>query len=169
MNPVRIKSVATAALLLCIGMTLQAGQGEQRQLVERGGYLIAISGCNDCHTPGYPESGGKVPRTNWLTGNTVGFSGPWGTTYPANLRLKVQAMTEQQWLEKARTPMRPPMPWFSLRDMTDADLLAIYAFIRDMGPGGEAAPVFAPPGQQVSTPYYEFMPKNLPIKQAASE
>lgn len=169
MNPVRMISTGAAALLFSVGMVLQADQSEPRQLIERGGYLIATSGCNDCHTPGYPESGGQVPRSQWLTGNAIGFAGPWGTTYPANLRLIVQQMTEQQWLERVRTPMRPPMPWFSLRDMNDADLLAIYAFIRDMGPEGEEAPAFAEPGQLVGTPYYDFVPRNLPNKQASNQ
>ncbi len=31
---------------------------------------------------------------------------------------------------------RPPMPWFGLRDMNDADLKAIYAFIRAAGRPG---------------------------------
>ncbi|WP_335342743.1 c-type cytochrome [Sedimenticola sp.] len=168
MNPVRIKSAVTATLIFSLSMTLTAGPDEDRQQVERGRYLIATSGCNDCHTPGYPESGGKVPRSEWLTGNPVGFEGPWGTTYPSNLRIKMQGWTEQQWLEKARAPMRPPMPWFSLRDMKDDDLLAIYAFVRDMGPSGDATPAYVPPGQKVNTPYYEFMPKNLPVMQAAN-
>ena len=33
-------------------------------LVERGAYLAVTSGCNDCHTPGYPESGGQTPLTS---------------------------------------------------------------------------------------------------------
>ncbi len=85
------------------------GAGGQNS-IEHGRYLIVTGGCNDCHTPGYPESGGKTPQAEWLTGNAVGFQGPWGTTYPANLRLTVQKMSEAQWLARARQPMRPPMP-----------------------------------------------------------
>ncbi|WP_428635200.1 c-type cytochrome [Sedimenticola sp.] len=154
-------------LLVSVSVTVLAGETEESQLIKRGQYLIATSGCNDCHTPGYPESGGKIPQSEWLTGNQVGFQGPWGTTYPANLRLTLQGLTEKQWLTLAREPMRPPMPWFSLREMTDNDLRAIYAFVRSMGPSGNSAPAYAEPGQQVSTPYYDFMPKNLPKKQAA--
>jgi hypothetical protein len=102
-----------------------------------------------------------VPQAQWLTGSTVGFQGPWGTTYPANLRLYVQSLDETQWLERVRQPMRPPMPWFSLRDMSDTDLLAIYRFIRSLGPAGEPAPAAAAPGVEVATPYIEFVPKNL--------
>lgn len=131
-------------------------------LVERGRYLISTSGCNDCHTAGYAESGGTMPVNAWLTGLPVGFQGPWGTTYPANLRLTMQTLSEEEWLGRARQPMRPPMPWFSLRDMSDSDLKAIYHFVRSLGPSGKPAPSYAEPGTQVSTPYIEFVPKNLP-------
>src|SRR4051794_39593567 len=53
----------------------------------RGKYLVQIGGCNDCHTAGYAQNGGQTPTTDWLTGLPVGFRGPWGTSYPANLRL----------------------------------------------------------------------------------
>lgn len=141
---------------------IAAAQAADAALVERGRYVVSISGCNDCHTPGYPEGGGHIPQENWLTGNPVGFQGPWGTTYPANLRLLMQSLSEEQWLKRARTELRPPMPWFSLRDMSDQDLKAIYAFVRSLGGKGEPAPAYVPPGQSAQTPYFEFVPKNLP-------
>lgn len=130
--------------------------------LERGRYLVKISGCNDCHTPGYPQAGGKVPESEWLTGVPVGFQGPWGTTYPANLRLLFAQMTEKQWMARARTELRPPMPWFALRDMSDADLRAVYRYVNSLGPKGEPAPAYAGPDQKVATPYIVFVPQNLP-------
>jgi hypothetical protein len=62
--------------------------------------------------------------------------------------------------------MLPPMPWFTLREMTDADLVAMYRFMRALGPAGAPAPAAAAPGVPVTTPYFEFVPKNLP-KQAS--
>jgi mono/diheme cytochrome c family protein len=120
--------------------------------VSRGRYLVKIAGCNDCHTPGYAQHGGKIPESQWLIGDRVGWQGAGGTTYPVNLRRFVQGMTEDQWLEIARRPSRPPMPWFALRDMSDEDLAAIYHFARSLGAAGPAAPPYAPPGQAVSTP-----------------
>lgn len=134
--------------------------------IERGRYLTRIGGCNDCHTPGYNEAAGKLPETEWLMGSPVGFQGPWGTTYPANLRLTLDRMTEAQWLARARAEMRPPMPWFNLRDMTDDDLRAIYRYVKRLGPKGPPAPQYAAPGQQVATPYFVFVPQNLPQKAA---
>lgn len=151
------------------GAAYAADTVTSQQLVDRGRYLVTVSGCNDCHTPHYPESGGTIPEGDRLTGSAVGFQGPWGTSYPANLRLTLQNLTEQDWLQRARQPLRPPMPWFSLRDMTDDDLRAVYAYIRQLGPKGQPAPAFAAPGQAVSTPYIEFIPKNLPRRQASAE
>jgi hypothetical protein len=68
-------------------------------------------------------------------------------------------MTEDQWLQFARVPRLPPMPWFNLRDMSDADLRSIYSFIRDLGPKGERAPMAAGPGQPVATPFIVFEPR----------
>ena len=129
---------------------------------ERGRYLVKIGGCNDCHTPAYPEKAGAVPEAEWLTGVPVGFQGPWGTTYAANLRLSIGAMTEPQWLAVARKPMKPPMPWFALRDMTDADLRAIYRYVKSLGPAGTPMPEFVPPGGAVKTPFIVFVPQPPP-------
>lgn len=126
--------------------------------VIRGLYLVKISGCNDCHTPGYAESGGNTPQAAWLTGSAVGFQGPWGTTYPTNLRLSMLRLSEAQWLQSARQPMRPPMPWFALRDMSDDDLRAVYAAVRFLGTAGEAAPTFVPPGQTPKGQFIDFVP-----------
>ncbi len=154
-------TVVLAAMLPILGVSAVAGADEANSSIERGRYIVKTSGCNDCHTPGYPESGGILPESDWLTGNTVGFQGPWGTTYAANLRLTVAQKTEVDWVAKARSATRPPMPWFALRDMSDSDLKAVYRFIRSLGAKGEPAPDYAPPGDTVATPFIEFVPKNL--------
>jgi mono/diheme cytochrome c family protein len=158
-------------LLSSVALSLPARAADpaaEWQTLERGRYLTVAGGCHDCHTPGYPEAAGKVPAEQWLAGNPVGFQGPWGTTYPVNLRLYVQNLTEAQWLARVRQPMRPPMPWFNLRDMNDRDLVAMYRFIRVLGPVGEPAPAPAAPGAVVTTPYIEFVPKNLPVPATAA-
>src|SRR5687768_14298178 len=62
--------------------------------IERGRYLVKTAGCNDCHTPGYAQSAGQVPEAQWMTGDALGYQGPWGTTYPINVRLFMQSLTE---------------------------------------------------------------------------
>ena len=131
--------------------------GIEMKQVDRGRYLAVTAGCNDCHTPGYMPAEGKVAEDMWLTGDRFGWRGPWGTTYASNLRLFVKGMTEEQWVAIARTlKTRPPMPWFNLNKMHTEDLKALYQFIRYLGPGGEAAPVYVPPDQEPKTPYALF-------------
>jgi len=52
--------------------------------------------------------------------------------------------------EDAQYP--PPMPWFALRDMAESDLRALHRYVRHLGPAGEAAPAFLPPGQPRKAP-----------------
>ena len=91
------------------------------------------------------------------TALALGFRGPWGTTYPTNLRLYFKDLTEAEWLRRARTvEMRPPMPWFNLRAMTDADLKAIWRYVRAAGPAGQPAPAALPPGGTPNGPVVQF-------------
>ena len=125
--------------------------------IAAGRYLIMASGCNDCHTPGYAPSGGKVPEAQWLMGNPVGFKGPWGVTYPHNLRITVANMPEDAWVEMLNSREgAPPMPWPSVRNMSDADKRAVYRYIRSLGPGGQPAPTAVPPGGTPTMPYEDM-------------
>ncbi len=126
-------------------------------IVEHGRYLIKISGCNDCHTDGYILNDGSTPSSEWLKGDTMGWSGPWGTTYGSNLRLFMANLTESQWLVTAKNlRARPPMPWFNLNAMSDRDLSAIYHFVRSLGDPGSPARSALPPGEQAPSPYALF-------------
>jgi mono/diheme cytochrome c family protein len=124
--------------------------------VERGRYLIRIAGCNDCHTANYAMRGGKVPETEWLTGDALGWRGPWGTTFAPNLRLYMRNLTEEEWVNKARTlSTRPPMPWFNVNHMSRGDLRAIY-HVRHLGPAGKPAPEYVPPDKTPAQPFIQF-------------
>ena len=125
--------------------------------IERGKYLVRITGCNDCHTGNYLRSEGDVPEEEWLTGNPVGWRGPWGTTYGANLRTLVDTLTAEQWVALTRSlKARPPMPWFNINEMSEEDSLAMYEYIRYLGPAGEPAPAYVPPDQSPKTPYSDL-------------
>jgi mono/diheme cytochrome c family protein len=146
------------ALLITACLAAPAlAQEKADPLVKRGRYVVQIGGCNDCHTAGYAPSGGKVPEAQWLTGDALGWHGPWGTTYPTNLRIYMQDLTEDQWVKKARTlSARPPMPWFNVREMSTADLRAMYRYIRHLGPAGRPAPAYLPPDKTPPQPYVAF-------------
>jgi mono/diheme cytochrome c family protein len=147
------------SVLVVLFATLALGQpvlAEMSQL-DRGRYLAMIAGCNDCHTAGYLLGEGKTPEDQWLTGDAFGWRGPWGTTYASNLRLQLNALSEEQWLARARgLKVRPPMPWYTVNIMQEEDLKAFYQFVKSMGPAGEPAPAYVPPGQEPKTPYALF-------------
>jgi mono/diheme cytochrome c family protein len=113
---------------------------------------------------GVPASG-KAPAPTqqgpWLGFFTLegAFGGPWGLSYPANLtpdkETGLGSWTEQQFIDTLRTgrhqgrgrEILPPMPWRAFRNMTDADLKAIFAYLRTIPAVTNKVPdpVIAPP------------------------
>jgi mono/diheme cytochrome c family protein len=97
--------------------------------VERGAYLVQITGCNDCHTPmqfgpegpapdmsrmlsGHPESivlteAPDVPE-GWMMASSAtntAFAGPWGISYGTNLtpsETTGMGRTEQMFIDSMR-------------------------------------------------------------------
>jgi hypothetical protein len=63
---------------------------------------------------------------------------------------------------------RPPMPDFAVRTMNDGDRRAIYRFIRSLGPAGQAAPAYLPPGQTPPLPYVQWVLPPGPPPQASA-
>jgi len=158
-----VRSVATMALFVGCNRGGDRPRQEPQAAVEaavsaaRGKYLVKASGCNDCHTANYLMAEGNLDEKQWLTGDTMGWRGPWGTTYASNLRLFMKDLSEDQWVDAARhLRRRPPMPWFNLNSMTEADLRSIYRFTRSLGDPGRPAPVGLAPGQEPHGPYAQF-------------
>lgn len=85
------------------------------------------------------------------------FAGPWGISYAANLTPDLDtglgAWTEEIFIKAMRTgrhmgagrPIMPPMPWQNLSHMTDADLKAIFAYLRTIPPIRNRVPDYEPP------------------------
>jgi len=165
------RPVTVVMLLVLLGLTACASQDQETRtgggvpsrtasVDARGRYLVVIAGCNDCHTPGFSKSEGTLPESEWLTGDSVGWQGPWGTTYPVNLRLSMQGFSEEAWLKVSRVfRARPPMPWWILHELSESDSRAMYRLIRGLGPKGERAPAALPPNQKPKTPYINFVPQ----------
>lgn len=129
--------------------------------VQAGRYLVIIGQCNDCHTDGYMET--EVQEEDWLTGSSVGWQGPWGTTYPPNLRLRAQEWSEDFWVQTLKTRKAlPPMPWMNVNKYSEQDMRAIYAYIKSLGPKGEHAALAVAPGVMPSTPYLVMTPQSPP-------
>ena len=154
-----MKKSLIALLLATFALGAVAHAGGDGGLVDRGRYLLAVGGCNDCHTPGFAQRGEQIPETERLTGMAVGFSGPWGVSYPANLRLVAAGLSESEWLARSRRGGLPPMPWGALKAMSDKDQRAVYRYLRHLGASGEAAPAALPPGAPIPTPHFVFVPQ----------
>jgi hypothetical protein len=144
-------------LTLCFCVTAPATMAQQDVSVERGRYLVVTTGCNDCHTANYASSGGKTPESEWLKGDALGWRGPWGTTYPTNLRRRLHEMTEDEWVAFAKTfKTRPPMPWFNVNAMHEADLRSIYLYVTSFDDLGAPAPAFVPPDREPEGAVIQF-------------
>ena len=125
------------------------------QKVARGKYLVSVLGCNDCHTPGGLY--GAPDMNRMLSGSELGWTGPWGTSYPANLTpdstTGIGNYTEDDIVTAIRTghkkdgaPILPPMPWPIYANLTDEDAYAVAAFLKTLPPVVHAAPKILPAG-----------------------
>ena len=68
----------SAVVSFIFSLTVFPGDGDAQAAdadsIERGRYLVIISGCNDCHTPGYAPSNGQTDESLWLTGDITGIN-----------------------------------------------------------------------------------------------
>jgi mono/diheme cytochrome c family protein len=110
-------------------------------LVERGAYLAKAADCMACHTTqgGKPYAGG------------LGFKLPFGTLYSTNITpdkdTGIGDYSDQDFLNAVHRGVRrdgarlyPAMPFVSYTYMTDADALAIKAYLFSLPPVHAAAP-----------------------------
>jgi hypothetical protein len=135
-KPYSIAIILGAALMLgaaaCMKPAADSEAGAAGVRVARGGYLVTIGGCNDCHTPlkmgpkgpepdmarmlsGHPESfpiagGAAAPSAAWLmtmAASGTAFSGPWGVSFAANLtpddNTGLGIWTEDMFVKAVRT------------------------------------------------------------------
>jgi hypothetical protein len=108
--------------------------------------------------PPPPPSGqwvGAVSATN------TAFAGPWGVSYTRNLTpdkaTGLGEWTEQQFVDTIRTGRRqgrgreilPPMPWPVFKNLNDADLKGMFAYLKTLKPieNKVPEPVIATPGK----------------------
>jgi mono/diheme cytochrome c family protein len=118
--------------------------------IERGKYLVTISGCGSCHTPGALL--GKLDSTRLLAGSEVGFGIPGvGVFVGGNLTPDKETglgdwTTEQiiAAITKGDTPsgrkLFPVMPWPDLANLSPDDAQAIAAYLKSLPPVKNAVP-----------------------------
>src|SRR5215470_5655562 len=72
-----IATVAITSLISSTAATQQKGAKLSPEAA-RGKYIVQIAGCNDCHTPGYTASAGKVEEKLWPYRRPARLAGPLG-------------------------------------------------------------------------------------------
>ena len=95
-----------------------------------------------------------VAATQTLTA----WVGPWGVSFSANLTSDstgIGAWKEEQFIYAIRNgiykglegsrPLMPPMPWHTIRNNTDDELKAIFAYLKSVPPIKNAVPAYMPP------------------------
>jgi cytochrome c553 len=165
-----LATILAAVSIAAVGCQQATQQAAAPSPVERGKYLVTTMVCNDCHTPWkLGEKGPEPDMTRMLSGHPEGmklppppavqppwgltaslsmtaWSGPWGTSYTANLtpdqETGIGAWSEENFIQALRTgkhlgggrDILPPMPWMWYGKMSDDDLKAIFAYLKTIPP-----------------------------------
>ena len=137
--------------------------------IDHGAYLIHIMGCHDCHTPmgpdgrpmpqyflaGHPPNAPVATHPSGPYGSfaltNTSWAGPWGVSFTSNLTPDPETglgnWSEADFMKAMRTGqkpngavMLPPMPWPAYSHATDADLQALWAYLRSVKPIKNAVP-----------------------------
>ena len=96
-----------------------------------------------------------------VTQTLTAWVGPWGISYAANLTSDdsgIGTWNEDQFIYALRNgklkglpgsrPLLPPMPWHAIRNHTDDELKAIFAYLKSTKPINNIVPPPAPPVAQ---------------------
>jgi len=156
-----VSAAAVVAAMLSVSSPASAQQANTA--VERGRYLVTITGCHDCHSPKIegmkPDLARSLsgrPATTQLptptktevhaSGDLTAWTGPWGYSIAANLTPDAATglgtrYSEASFITTMRTgkkpngtPVMPPMPSDVYQNMTDDDLKAIFAYLKTIKP-----------------------------------
>lgn len=138
--------------------------------VARGGYLVHVMGCGDCHTPGVFL--GKPDFAHALSGSDVGFEVPglgihWGPNLTPDKETGLGKWSEAEIITaftRGITPdgtrLIPTMPYNDFAGLTDADKHAVAAYLQSLAPIHHAVPPPTKPGEKATAPYMTVvMPK----------
>ena len=156
------------AALVC-GVVLAFAQGGPQKadpaLIAKGKYLAQIMSCGDCHTPG--TFYGAPDEARAYSGSEMGWKGPWGVKYAANLTPDLDTgigyWTAAELAQTLRTGVRPdgstlgpPMPMESIKQLSEGDAKAMAAFFMSLKPVSHTVPRALKPGVEAKGPVLEF-------------
>jgi mono/diheme cytochrome c family protein len=137
----RLFATTLSAALAAFGSLPSPASADDAQ-VARGRYLVTISGCSDCHTPGALLGAPDMKR--YLGGSDVGFAIPGagvfvGQNLTPDKETGLGAWTDEQIIAAIRTgktpegrALSPVMPYPALSHLSDADAQAIVAFLKSL-------------------------------------
>ena len=141
----------------------------------RGKYLVTISGCNDCHTPGYFFDIPDMAR--FLSGSEVGFEVPsLGVFHGPNLTPDPDTGLGKWSMDQIATAitkgerpdgrvLAPIMPWHAFANLTREDARAIVAFLKSLPPIKNKVPGPFGPSEKPTS----FIMKIVPPEAATGE
>ena len=104
--------------------------------------------------PGALAPGQWIAMTN---GDLTAWAGPWGISFAANLTpdtaTGLGGWTVDQFIKTMRTgkhlgvgrPILPPMPWYDIAVLNDADMKALFAYFKSLKPVTNPVPQPIPP------------------------
>jgi hypothetical protein len=107
--------------------------------------------------PPPPAATGAWPVS--VSATNTAWSGPWGRSYTANLtpdpETGIGGWTAEEFLAALRNgrhqgrgrPILPPMPYPFIRQLNDADLKAMFAYLQSIPPIKNRVPEPLAPGQ----------------------
>jgi mono/diheme cytochrome c family protein len=136
----------TLGMMLVVGLVAAAplpspASADDAQIA-RGRYLVTISGCSDCHTPGALLGSPDMKR--YLGGSDVGFAIPGagvfvGENLTPDKTTGLGSWTDSQIIAAFRTgktpdgrELSPVMPYPAFSHLSDADAQAIAAFLKSL-------------------------------------
>ena len=105
----------------------------------------------------------KLPEGPWAftaAGTMTAWAGPWGTSFTANLTPDEETglgrWTEKDFAETLRSgrhlgrgrELLPPMPWPNVASLSDADLGAVFAYLKSIPAVSNRVPEPLPPAAQ---------------------
>lgn len=95
-----------------------------------------------------------------FSGDLTAAVGPWGTTFAANITSDATGIgnwKEEQFEQALRhgkykglngtRPIMPPMPWQDFSNLNDADVKAIFYYLKSTKPVNNVPPAFIPAGK----------------------
>lgn len=109
--------------------------------VAYGGYLVTIGHCMECHTRHDDKGMLQMAR---LGAGGESFKGPWGESFSRNLTSHAEGLRDwsdaqiaaaiRSGKDRNGKPYKPPMAFDWYRNISDADMAAIIAYLRTLPP-----------------------------------